>query len=163
MKSLKRCEACLEECPQAQMAHDSAMGHLYATKDLAKFAPYWDGLFDDSGNPTITPDRLRELAQADRDGKALILPCKVGDVVYRIWRTQGREPEITSHCMTDYGIIVRWMHYFGKIVFLTYEEAEAALYPCENCMSGSYRGCDGCGHADKAEAVLEAQEGAGHG
>ena len=27
-------------------------------------------------------DRLRELAQADRDGRAVVLPCKVGDTVY---------------------------------------------------------------------------------
>ena len=27
-------------------------------------------------------DRLRELAEADRDGRVMVLPCKVGDTVY---------------------------------------------------------------------------------
>ena len=29
-------------------------------------------------------DRLRELAQADREGRCVVLPCKVGDTVYRV-------------------------------------------------------------------------------
>ena len=29
------------------------------------------------------------------------------------------------------------------------EPPEKALNPCDRCMSGSYRGCDGCGHAEK--------------
>ena len=27
-------------------------------------------------------DRLRELAEADKDGRCIVLPCKVGDTVY---------------------------------------------------------------------------------
>lgn len=30
----------------------------------------------------ISTDRLRELAEADKDGRVTVLPCKVGDVVY---------------------------------------------------------------------------------
>ena len=32
----------------------------------------------------ITPDRLHELAQADREGRCVVLPCKIGDTVYHI-------------------------------------------------------------------------------
>lgn len=32
----------------------------------------------------VTPDRLRELAQADREGRCVVLPCKIGDTVYHI-------------------------------------------------------------------------------
>ena len=32
-----------------------------------------------------TPERLTELVQADKDGRALVLPCKVGDWVYRVY------------------------------------------------------------------------------
>ena len=32
----------------------------------------------------ITPDRLRELAQADKEGRCVVLPCKIGDTVYHI-------------------------------------------------------------------------------
>lgn len=30
----KRCETCTEECPKAQMAHDAAVGRMYATKEF---------------------------------------------------------------------------------------------------------------------------------
>ena len=30
----------------------------------------------------VEPSRLRELAVADKDGRCVVLPCKVGDVVY---------------------------------------------------------------------------------
>lgn len=29
----------------------------------------------------VTLDRLRELAEADRDGRCVVLPCKVGDTI----------------------------------------------------------------------------------
>ena len=29
-------------------------------------------------------DRLKELAEADKEGRCLVLPCKVGDTVYRV-------------------------------------------------------------------------------
>ena len=71
--------------------------------------------------------KLADYEDLEEQGRLLILPCKAGDTVYRIWKTEGREPVITSHYMTDIGMVVRWMHYFGNRVFLTYEEAEAAL------------------------------------
>lgn len=81
-------------------------------------------------------DRLRELAAADKERRLVVLPCKVGDTVYRVWKTQGRDPVITAHYMTDVGMVVRWMHYFGDIVFLTHEEADRALNKMEEqkCM-----------------------------
>ena len=30
----------------------------------------------------VTLDRLRELAEADKDGRCVIMPCKVGDIVW---------------------------------------------------------------------------------
>ena len=30
----------------------------------------------------VEPSRLRELAEADKDGRCIVLPCKVGDTVY---------------------------------------------------------------------------------
>lgn len=29
-------------------------------------------------------DRLKELAEADKEGRCVVLPCKVGDTVYRV-------------------------------------------------------------------------------
>ena len=32
----------------------------------------------------VTPGRLRELAQAEKEGRCVVLACKVGDMVYTI-------------------------------------------------------------------------------
>mgnify|MGYP007080086376 FL=1 len=71
--------------------------------------------------------RLRELAEADREGRLVVLPCKVGDTVYRIFNPPSREPVISAHTLMSVDYIVRWIDKFGKTVFLTREEAEKAL------------------------------------
>lgn len=96
----------------------------------------------------VTPDRLRELAQADREGRCVVLPCEVGDT---IWMIVTKRPKIS---MPEFSFIKRsrlsWLNIervlidFGKTVFLTYEEAEAALRrePQED---------DDCGHGERKE------------
>ena len=91
--------------------------------------------------------RLRELAEADRDGRVVVLPCKVGDTVWA--NLDGmRHPRkcviefanIGSHVTTivfstvdglreQYGVNPSS---FGKTVFLTREEAEKALEAMED-------------------------------
>lgn len=71
--------------------------------------------------------RLRELAEADKDGRLVVLPCNVGDTVYRIFNPPSREPVISAHTLMSVDYIVRWIDKFGKTVFLTREEAEKAL------------------------------------
>lgn len=83
--------------------------------------------------------RLRELAEADKDGRVVVLPCKVGDTVY--FRTYdcngtvdlGIQPHkvtaIVGHAIvrgkyTDVGLLPAQ---YGVSWFLTREEAEAAL------------------------------------
>lgn len=73
---ISKCETCMEECPQAQGRHEAAVGRMYAMHELAKCAPYWDALFDENEKPKITPDRLRELVQADREGRCVVLPSE---------------------------------------------------------------------------------------
>jgi len=89
-------------------------------------------------------DRLRELAEADKDGRLVVLPCKVGDTVWitgsvrRLYSEKVR----TFFCgnpsygrgMADNTVqMIRTtgcdipIHEFGKTVFLTREEAEEAL------------------------------------
>ena len=83
-------------------------------------------------------DRLRELAEADKDGRCVVLPCKVGDTVWRIVR--DGEPHITRDevrdmyfaddmtlCVELVGGRVTFTEKFGKTVFLSREEAEKAL------------------------------------
>ena len=66
--------------------------------------------------------RLRELAEADKDGRLAVLPCKVGDTVYTLLRRfDGADVVIeTELWWTD-------IPQLGKTVFLTREEAEKAL------------------------------------
>lgn len=81
-------------------------------------------------------DRLRELAKADKDGRVTVLPCKVGDTVYfAAWF--GTNPHIVKRIIEPYfytddvrggGSTADFpLRDFGKNVFLTREEAEAAL------------------------------------
>ena len=90
-------------------------------------------------------DRLRELVEADRDGRCVALPCKVGDVVYtitQVFNGVSTELKIGERLIDGYsGNLLNpiWviskepyeLHFylseFGKTVFLTFEAAEAAL------------------------------------
>ena len=80
----------------------------------------------------VTPDRLRELAQADREGRCVVLPAKPDQIIYQ-WR-KGDDclsvsrldgVQINADGEITYPI---WNGYlipedFGKTVFLTREEA----------------------------------------
>ena len=70
--------------------------------------------------------RLRELAEADKDGRVVVLPCRAGSTVYRlqyIEQTPGRF--VVGVAEIKFALI--WLEEFGKTVFLTSEEAEKAL------------------------------------
>ena len=71
-------------------------------------------------------DRLVELAEADKDGRLAVLPCKVGNAVYQIFTTNG-ERRIASYRMSSIDVMLTRKNEFGKTVFLTREAAEAAL------------------------------------
>jgi hypothetical protein len=75
--------------------------------------------------------RLRELAEADKDGRLVVLPCKVGDTVYRLFVGNPDNPVIATLKINTVTEAVKLigkmgMHkYIGT--FLTHEEAEKAL------------------------------------
>lgn len=72
----------------------------------------------------VEPGRLRELAEADKAGRLVVLPCKPGDTVYMIsWRLNGRH-EIEERV---FGLTYFDPAKYGKDYFLTREEAEKAL------------------------------------
>lgn len=71
-------------------------------------------------------NRIQELAQADKTGRLVVLPCKVGDTIWRI-KCLGTWPDIGKPYVEADAFLYRDVHYFGKTVFLTREEAEAAL------------------------------------
>ena len=80
-------------------------------------------------------DRLEELAEADKDGRLVVLPCKVGDTVY--FALLGRIIEKQVFSIVSFSNSTRiycggTSEYFrpediGKTFFLTREEAEKAL------------------------------------
>lgn len=74
--------------------------------------------------------RLLELAVADKDGRCVVLPCKVGDTVYRLqYIEQTPRRIIVGVVPIKFALI--WLEEFGKTVFLTREEAEKALAEME--------------------------------
>ena len=75
--------------------------------------------------------RMVELMCADQEGRVIVLPCKVGTKVYRVWQKivdymDAPEAEIVE---IEFGEVCR--KDFGKTVFLTREEAEKALAELE--------------------------------
>ena len=67
-------------------------------------------------------DRLRELAESDSEGRAVVLPCKVGDTVYILRRTFDGA-DVVGETELWWDDIPK----LGKTVFLTREEAEQTL------------------------------------
>ena len=74
----------------------------------------------------VQPERLRELVKAEKDGRLAVLPCKVGDTVYEIDAERVYASEV-KRIIYDAGHIDFDERAIGKSVFLTSEEAEAAL------------------------------------
>lgn len=87
-------------------------------------------------------DRLKELVEAGRDGRCVVLPCKIGDTVYDIQMGKITEKTIISipflmsksinylclQAINNRGALTTIeTENLGKTVFYTREEAEAAL------------------------------------
>ena len=93
----------------------------------------------------LSIDRLRELAEADKDGRVVVLPCKVGDTVY--FALLGRIIEKQVFSIVSFSNSTRiycggTSEYFrpediGKTFFLTREEAEKALQEMEAKKDGN--------------------------
>ena len=88
-------------------------------------------------------DRLRELAEADKDGRVVVLPCKVGD---RLYEVTGRKTisvyKVKAIRVELFGLFIEWdivegfvwqslsginAGEIGKTVFLTREDAKKEL------------------------------------
>ncbi len=140
------CFACNGDCSRGCTWEEAAWSRLAAYEDTgltpercAEFARA-----DAEGRYIVMRDaeqegvaRLRELAEADKAGRLVVLPCKVGDglwtfcsypveqvysfTVTDISTLNGRTMLNTSRC----GVIDA--RDVGKTVFLTREEAEKAL------------------------------------
>ena len=102
----------------------------------------------------MEPARLRELYKADKDGRVVVLPCKVGDTVWIVGAVRklysakvrtffcghpsavrGRDPDGHIHMIRTTECDIP-MQEFGKTVFLSREEAEKALAEMEEKKDG---------------------------
>lgn len=74
-------------------------------------------------------DRLRELVQADMEGRCVVLPARIGSKVYRIECVKDGdtyEIGIGEHVF-DYLLFATERKNIGNTIFFTREAAEAAL------------------------------------
>lgn len=81
-------------------------------------------------------ERLRELAEADKDGRCVVLPCKVGDTVWRIKWTFETYPDDSELYIEPDAFLLQDVFNISKTVFLTREEAEKALQEREGKKDG---------------------------
>ena len=97
----------------------------------------------DAYKAAMSLERAQELAQNEKDGRLVVLPCKLGDTVYiirdrkiiittveTIYQWSSGKWNLNVHTDKKYR---HWVGYevsfddFGETAFLTREEAEAAL------------------------------------
>lgn len=87
----------------------------------------------------MSPDRLRDLAQAEKEGRLVVMPFSVAKHIYRIVDMKSHSAYndfVTCERVLPFGIPIESIlggariipiEQFGKTVFLTREAAEAAL------------------------------------
>lgn len=89
----------------------------------------------------ISFGRLAELLTADSAGRLVVLPCKVGDTLFRVFDGNISEHEVQNmkYFARQRRLGIDMTPFFpdagkfiGKTVFLTREEAEAALEAKKN-------------------------------
>ena len=84
-----------------------------------------------------TEDDVANLADHLIDNGVIVLPCKIGDTVYRICKRKYDVDGYGMQFIEDWGIVTNafslgMYHEIGKTVFLTREAAEEALKAREN-------------------------------
>lgn len=93
-------------------------------------------------------NRIRDLDRADKDGRLVVMPCKVGDTVYEVTsRKTISEYRVKAIRVELFCTFIEWdivagfvdksifgvpVNEIGKSVFLIREEAEAALEAKKN-------------------------------
>lgn len=119
----------------------AAFPKKYGTSDPEEYNDYCETVdrlaaFEDSG---LSPGEAQEFAKAKAEGRLVVLPCKVGDTVYKVKVGTNRILErkvngfIKTRFIGEWRVTVEIGNSFssvdaiGKTVFLTREEAEKAL------------------------------------
>lgn len=121
---------------KSDLKHEMGYSHIW--KRLAEI----ENILGDDGDD-YNLDRLKELVQADREGRCVVLPCKLHDKVFFIENGCVKETEVDSFHSWTSGhwkmstytdrMFDHWKGYeidfagINKTIFLTRKEAEAAL------------------------------------
>lgn len=83
----------------------------------------------------ISLARLCEILQAETEGRCVVLPCKVGDTVYRVVTPTPGTPLLSEMKITTMKQAASLVNLVGKhklvSYYLTREKAEAALREAE--------------------------------
>lgn len=112
------------------MPHDV----MHMRMDMAILTALFDG---------IDVDRMREIVAAERGGRVVVLPCKVGDTVYWVHGAVVTECKVHRIQKNRNGLYIclkskkphgafRTDLCFGTSIFLTCEEAKKALEAMKN-------------------------------
>ena len=139
---IKDCQFETEVCERLAAYEDTGLEpEAVETVKLALAAKHMVDLETLNNTPI---SRLVELAEADKDGRVVVLPCKVGDTVY--FALLGRIIEKQVFSIVSFSNSTRiycggTSEYFrpediGKTFFLTREEAENALQEMEGKEKG---------------------------
>ena len=67
-EKIKQCQHCTEYCSQRELADRCAKGRMYATNEVIRLQ-----------------NQLEEYGQLKDQGRLLILPCEVGDVIDKLF------------------------------------------------------------------------------
>ena len=113
------------------------VGECYTGRIIDHLAAY-----DDSG---LSPQEVQELTKAKQEGRLIVLPCKIGEKVYRYCNDAINEGTIINILLNvktgEIGLEYEMPTCYtcsrsgalGKNLFLTREEAEKALKGVSEC------------------------------
>ena len=125
---------CVAECPWEEAAWERLADYEdtgLTSAEVLSISGEWRAMISVL-NSIGSYDRLRKLAEADKDGRLVVLPCKVGDTVYKTITIKDQAPVIMESQVKTLGQAADIAQLIGKRnkvinVFLTREEAEKAL------------------------------------
>ena len=130
----------LIEGPEEDMyGYYTGKGLKQIEKVIARLAAY-----EDSG---LSPEQVQGFAKAEREGRLVVLPCKVGDTVYYLTGRnvaggnhadfdKVKESNVQGFYMNGDSLLIQLRYWvgnhgtygaFGKTVFLTREAAEKTI------------------------------------
>ena len=144
LKTSRKCT--LYKCRNQLMKRVAAYEDTNLTPEDLNAPFTWQTLLNQASQKALGVElsRLRELAEADKAGRCVVLPCKVGDTAYYLNRPVILDFEVIGYMVDERGAWSFMGEHLdkttgdtysccpdtekvGKTVFLTREEAERAM------------------------------------